>query len=56
MYFFDKNENFFGEETNVTVRMREANLFSRYDQLKHAFVVDGTMIPDSMVGLHKIRV
>ena len=30
-YLFDKNENFFGEESSVTLRMREASIFSRYD-------------------------
>lgn len=55
-YLFDKNVNFFGEETNVKLQMREASLFSRYDEVKHAYVVDGTLIPDSMLGLHKITV
>lgn len=55
-YFFGENVNFFGKETAVKLRMREASLFSNYDEIKHAYVVDGAAIPDSMLGLHKVTV
>ena len=55
-YRFGENINFFGVKTDVKLRMREASLFSHYDELQHSFVVDGSAIPDSMLGLHKIVV
>lgn len=45
-YVFGENVNFYGEKTNVTVMMKEASLFARYDQMKHALVVNGTLILD----------
>ena len=53
---FNENVNFFGDKTNVKFRMREANIFARYDEIWHSFVVNSTAIPDSMIGIHKITV
>lgn len=55
-YFFGQNTNFFGTETPVNVGMREATIFSTYDQTKNAFAVDGAKIPDILIGMHKITV
>ena len=55
-YSFGQNTNIFGTETTVNVRMKMAGLFSRYDSVQNAFVVDGKNIIDTSIGIHKINV
>ena len=54
IYQFEENVNFYGQKTNVTLQMTEASMFASYNETQHAFVVDGTLILDEQVRMHKI--